>query len=653
MYNGFSRNKSEKEQILELIDLLNYHTKLYEEGNPQISDTEWDKLYFKLVRWENQSGIYLANSPTQKISSYIIADGLKKVTHSHPMLSLDKTKDWSSFLDYFGNYDVIGMVKCDGLTCSLRYENGKLISAETRGNGLIGEDITHNALIIKSIPNIISCKDTLVIDGEIICKNKDFEPFKEEYANSRNFAAGSIRLLDSRECSKRNLTFVAWNLAEGFESNSFIDRLNKLETEGFFVVPWTSSFDWDAKEYLINQAEELGIPIDGLVGRFNDIEYGESLGTTGHHSKAAYAFKFEDDKYDTKLIDIEWSMGRTGVLTPVAVFEPVDDGESIIERASLHNISILYDTMNGGAYVGEPIKVAKMNMIIPQIVWAPNFVPENKKDKLIYIPDVCPICNKKLEIKKDNDTEFLYCTNPNCEGKLINKIDHYCGKKGLDIKGLSKATIAKLMDWGWLNSVLDLYELYKFKNEWIEKEGFGVKSVENILQAIENSKNCELSSFISAIGIPLIGSTYAKTLSKMEIDWHNIREDIEGNYDFTTIEGFGYEIDKSLKSFDYTEADKLNEILNISNSLYNKINNDKLKDQKIAITGKLNLFKNRTELVSAIEDLGGKVVSSVTKNTTILINNDNTSSSSKNLAAQKFSIPIITEQDFFNQYLKI
>lgn len=653
MYNDFNRNKSKKEQILELIDLLNYHTKLYEEGNPQISDTEWDKLYFKLVRLENQSGIYLANSPTQKISSYIIADGLKKVTHSHPMLSLDKTKDWNSFLGYFGNYDVVGMIKCDGLTCSLRYENGKLVSAETRGNGLIGEDITHNALIIKSIPNIISCKDTLVIDGEIICKNKDFEPFKEEYANSRNFAAGSIRLLDSRECSKRNLTFVAWNLAEGFNSNSFIDRLNKLETEGFFVVPWTSSFDWDAKEYLINQAKELGIPIDGLVGRFNDIEYGESLGTTGHHSKAAYAFKFEDDKYDTKLIDIEWSMGRTGVLTPVAVFEPIDDGESIIERASLHNISILYDTMNGGAYVGEPIKVAKMNMIIPQIVWAPNFVPENKKDQLIYIPNVCPICNQKLEIKKDNETEFLYCTNPNCEGKLINKIDHYCGKKGLDIKGLSKATIAKLMDWGWLNSILDLYELYKFKNEWIKKEGFGVKSVENILQAIENSKNCELNSFISAIGIPLIGSTYAKTLSKMEIDWHNIREDIEGNYDFTKVEGFGYEIDKSLKSFDYTEADKLNEILNISNSLYNKINNNKLKDQKIAITGKLNLFKNRAELISAIEDSGGKVVSSVTKNTTILINNDNTSSSSKNLAAQKFSIPIITEQDFFNQYLKI
>ena len=283
-------------RIKELVAYLNYTTKMYDEGNPIISDQEWDDVYFELKKLEDTVGIILPNSPTQTINYEVTA--LNKVQHNHKMLSLAKTKDWNEFLEYFGAKDVIGMVKLDGLTCSLMYQDGKLISAETRGNGLVGEDILHNARVISSIPKQIPYKEDLVVDGEIICTNSDFKEFAEEYANSRNFASGSIRLLDSSECAKRKLTFVVWNIVSGLESeNSFMERLTQVEDFGFTVVPWVSSFDWDAKDFLVNQATKLGYPIDGLVGRFDDIKYGASLGETDHHSRAAYAFKFYDEKF--------------------------------------------------------------------------------------------------------------------------------------------------------------------------------------------------------------------------------------------------------------------------------------------------------------------------------------------------------------------
>lgn len=360
-----------KEEIKMQIAQLNMWTKAYDEGHPMVSDEEWDNHYFALQALENKSGIYLACSPTQNVQ-YQVKSELTKVKHNHPMLSLDKTKDKNTLLNYFAGIDpskdVIAMLKMDGLTCSLRYVDGKLVSAETRGNGEIGEDILHNAMVIPSIPKKISIKEEIIIDGEIICTYDNFKPFSVEYKNPRNFAAGSIRLLDAKECAARDLTFVAWYVVKGL-TNYLMNNFERLDKLGFTVVPWCSSFDWDAEEFLVNKAKELGYPIDGLVGRFNDREFSESLGATGHHAKAAYAYKFYDEEYETELIDIEWTMGRTGVLTPVAVFKPLDIDGTVIERASLHNVSVMKDLL-GDPYVGQKVWVAKMNMIIPQIIRA-------------------------------------------------------------------------------------------------------------------------------------------------------------------------------------------------------------------------------------------------------------------------------------------
>lgn len=358
-------NREDAIKIIEdNIKWLNDRTTEYDAGLPTVSDIEWDRVYFALVNLENEWDYYDPESPTQKIQ-YTVVNELKKKTHNHPMLSLDKTKDWKAFIQYFGDHSVVGMLKLDGLTCTLHYQNGELIGAETRGNGQEGEDILHNALVVKNIPNRINYTEELIIDGEIICTTTDFEPFKNEYANPRNFAAGSIRLLDSGECAKRNLKFFAWNLVKG-GYNLHIENLNLLSRLGFAITPWTAGFDWDARDYLTQVAQEDGIPIDGLVGRFNDISYGESLGATSHHSRAAYAFKFADETAETYLRDIEWTMGRTGRLTPTAVFDAVFLEGTEVTRASLHNISVMNELL-GKPYVGQKIWVSKRNMIIPQI----------------------------------------------------------------------------------------------------------------------------------------------------------------------------------------------------------------------------------------------------------------------------------------------
>ena len=334
--------------------------------------------------------------------NYEVVNELQKVKHNHFMSSLAKTKDWDEFIRYFGNKDVIGMLKLDGLTCSLHYLDGRLVGAETRGNGEVGEDILHNAKVLPSIPNRINYRNELIIDGEIICDVETFnKDFAEDYANPRNFAAGSIRLLDSQECKNRHLTFVAWNIVTGFEeTNSFMEKLNKLEKLGFVVTPWTSSFDWDAKEFLINRSKELGYPIDGLVGRFDDIEYGISLGSTGHHSKAAYAFKFYDEVYETTLIKIEWTMGRTGILTPVAVFEPLDIEGSVVERASLHNISFIKEKLGLEQFIDKRKQEynflnEKNKKAVPYDESTDKEV-EYKKQLIQYYEDIC--INKKHPI---------------------------------------------------------------------------------------------------------------------------------------------------------------------------------------------------------------------------------------------------------------
>ena len=643
----------------DLIEKLNYYTKLYDEGHPAISDKEWDDMYFQLQELEKEFGVVLSNSPTVKVD-YQVVNSLQKVEHNHPMLSLDKTKSEEEIVRFLEGHDAIAMAKMDGLTCSLRYLNGVLVSAETRGNGAVGEDITHNIAFCKGVPLEIPITDEVVIDGEVICTYKDFEEFSSEYANPRNFASGSIRLLDSRVCEKRKLTFIAWDCIKGLDDYTYLsEKFLRLDSWGFDFVPFIplpkdvvdESHIHHAIYLLQNQAKDDGYPIDGIVFKFDNCKYYQSLGATGHHFRGGLAFKFYDEEYETYLRNIEWSIGKTAQLTPVAIFDPVDDGESITTRAALHNLNIMNQILGERPYYGQQIWMVKQNMIIPQISRA------NKEDRpsmaiIFNPPKTCPICGGETIVRDD----FLYCNNPNCEGKLINHLDHFVGKKGLDIKGLSKATLQKLINWEWVDCISDIFILYQHKNEWYKKDGFGVKSVDNILNAIEDSKNCELWQFISALSIPLIGSTYAKDICRHEYDWHNIREDIEGNYDFTNWDGFGYEMNDSLHRFNYEEADRLvNEILNLHNSLWAdnqtiKTNNNSLADKVFVITGSLHNYKNRDELVADIEAHGGKVSSSISKKTNYLVNNDINSTSSKNVKAKQLNIPIITEDQLLQMF---
>lgn len=635
----------------DLINRLNEATKAYDAGNPIMSDAEWDKLYFQLQKMENESGIILPDSPTHSIYYQNITP-LKKITHNHPMLSLEKTKNTDEIIKFCGKKDILVMNKLDGLTCSLRYIDGRLVSAETRGNGLIGEDILHNALVISSIPKSINYTEELIVDGEIIIKYDDFVNFQDDYKNPRNFAAGSIRLLDSQECAKRKLTFIVWEVIKGFENiNSLSKRLVAIKNLGFTIVPnvlMTSELNmYDECSALLQKiAKAKSYPTDGLVFKFDDISYGQSLGSTAHHNNNAMAFKFYDDVYPTTLIDIDWTMGRSGQLTPVAVFEPVEIEGTEVTRASLHNLSIMIDTL-GGAWKGRPIQVYKANLIIPQIMKDNLDIEKPAEVPFIELPTICPICGKSLKNTGDN----LICENPNCEGQLINRLDHFCGKKGLDIKGLSKATLDKLLNWNWVNSFVDIFNLKEHRNEWIKKPGFGEKSVDNILAAIDKAKITSLEKFIAAIGIPLIGHTVSKELVKYIESYSDFRDKIQNHFDFSIIDGFAENKTANLLNFNYEEADKVASLLTFNDQEIQKENNNSLKDMVIVITGSLNAFKNRDVLQQAIEEHGGKVTGSISKKTSILINNDINSTSSKNNAAKKLGVPILTEKEFIEKYL--
>ena len=635
-------------EIRKLIDELNYYTKLYDEGKPEISDKEWDDKYFLLQKMEQKTGIYYEDSPTQRVN-YQVVNKLNKVEHSHPMLSLDKTKDIEAVKAFIGNKDYIAMAKMDGLTCSLTYENGYLVRAETRGNGIVGEDILHNALQVKNIPNKISYKDKLIIDGEIICTYKDFEQFADVYKNPRNFASGSIRLLDSKESSMRKLSFIAWDVIEGLDNcQTLAKKLTQLDELNFTTVPRTYNLikeDATLNDNLIIQekCKELGYPIDGVVYKYNNCKEYEAAGRTDHHFKGGIAYKFYDDEYETKLIDIEWTMGRTGQLTPVAIYEDINIDGTICNRASLHNLSIMEEQLYI-PYKGEKIWIAKMNMIIPQVVKKQWIANEYKPDEnVFYPPEVCPICGESTSIHKDNDSKVLYCDNPMCEGKLLNKLDHFCSKKGLDIKGLSKATLDKLINWGWVENIKDIFTLFTHKEEWVKKQGFGVASVEKILRAIDIASETTLDKIIAAAGIPEIGSRVAKDLASHYNSWTEFRMDT----DYTHIDGIGEIMNNNLLNFNYEDMDYIVAAYLDYQPISHNNENIKILDGKIfCITGKVNHFKNRAELQADIESKGGKVVSSMSNKVTHLINNDNTSTSSKNLAAQKANIPIITEEEY-------
>lgn len=643
-------------RINELIDYLNKRTEEYNKGVPTITDKEFDDLYFELISLEKETGYINHQSPTQTVH-YQNLDILNKVNHNHPMLSLEKTKDYNVIKSFIGNKDAIMMFKMDGLTCSLRYYNGRLVSAETRGNGYVGEDITHNAYVIDTIPKTINYKDELIVDGEVICDTHTFdEEFSKDYKNVRNFAAGSIRLLNSKESEQRKLKFVAWDCIKGFdEENSFLNKLNNLQKLGFEVVPYAvydKNMDFDVLVEDTNiESTGLAYPIDGLVFKFDDIEYGKSLGATEHHFRNAMALKFYNDEYESRLLDIEWGTGRTNVLTPVAIFETIEIDGCDVSRASLHNVSVLRETLGDSPQMYQKVYVIKSNEIIPQIVKS-DISPCYIQDLIIDIPTICPVCGAPTEIVNNDGVETLICTNDDCGGRAINKLDHFCSKKGLDIKGLSKATLEKLIDWEWVSNFEDIYNLHAYRNDWIKKPGFGVASVDKILAAIEDSKNVFAEQFISAIGIPLIGTAVAKDLMKYFDTYEDFRKAAEDHYDFSHLDGFAESKTSAIWSFDFTEADKVQKYLNIV-SVDKTANSsvESCKDIKVVITGRVSKFKNRNALKELIEARGGKVVDSISKNTTVLINNDVNSTSSKNVSAKKLGIPIMSEEEFEAMYL--
>ena len=571
---------------------------------------------------------------------------LEKSVHNHPMLSLDKTKDWNAFVQYFDYHSVVGMLKLDGLTCTLHYQNGNLIGAETRGNGQEGEDILHNALVVKNIPNRIDYQEELVIDGEIICTIQDFEPFKNEYANPRNFAAGSIRLLDSNECAKRNLRFYAWNLVKG-GYNLHIENLSLLSRLGFTVVPWTAGLDWDTRDYLEQVAREDGLPIDGLVGRFNDIEYGKSLGKTEHHFKNGIAYKRKDDTYKTELIDIDWTVGKSGQITPTAIFKPIEIDGTTVERASVHNISILTKL---DLHIGDTIEVYKANQIIPQVkrnVSADERQALGKEPNYIVIPLTCPICGGATEIKQDNDSQVLLCTNDNCKGKLLGKLTHFVSKNAMNIDGISESTLEKFIELGWLNDFKDIYHLKDHYDEMVNLEGFGETSVNKLLNAIEASQDATLDRFLYSLSIPLIGKSASKTIAKyFDGDFERFyTECCILKFNFSILDDFGEAMNESMNKYlnkNFIKIGVLSRYINFA-ELQTTSNSNNLEGKIFCITGSLEHFTNRDEAKEKIESLGGKVSGSVSAKTNYLVCNE-ISDSSKCKKAQSLGIKIINEE---------
>lgn len=635
-------NKIDK--IKELTELLNKASdSYYNTGDTIMEDHEFDALLEELRSLEQETGFVMMASPTHKVG-YEVKSELQKVAHNHPMLSLAKTKDWNEFIRYFGNKDVIGMLKIDGLTCSLRYIDGELISAETRGNGEIGEDIFHNIKTVKTVPQKIPYKDELIVDGEIICTYEDFEPFSTEYKNPRNFASGSIRLLDSNECAKRPLTFVAWNVIKGFDNeNSFLRKLVLIDELGFTVVPWTSSFDWDAKEFLVNKAKKLGYPIDGLVGRFGDIKYGESLGATSHHSNAAYAFKFGDETYETVLRDVEWNTTRTGIIVPVAVFDEVDLDGALTTRATLHNLSIIEQLELG---IGDTITVYRSNMVIPKV--DDNLTRSNT----LKIPTTCQCCGYPTEVKYTDNSKGLMCTNPNCPAKKLARFTHFVSRKCMNIDGLSEKTLSLLISNNLVKNFRDIYHLNEHVGKLCTLDGMGKKSVENLLNSIEKSRDVKLENFIAALGIPNIGLSAAKAISKKFNGSHYdfVLALANDNYDFSQIDDFGEITNKSLHDW-WHSKDPMVELLPMEVNFIvddGAISSASLDGKSFCITGNLIHYANRDTLVKVIEDNGGKYMSSVSKKTDYLINNDKNSTSGKNKKAIDLKIPIISEEDFLN-----
>ncbi len=641
-------------RIKELVEILNEAGKsYYSQGLEIMTNYEYDKLYDELVELEKQTGCVLSNSPTVNVGYESLSE-LPKERHESPMLSLDKTKNPDDLVSWLKDKEGVLSWKLDGLTIVLTYEDGMLLKAVTRGNGDVGEIITNNARVFKNLPVSIPYKGRLILRGEAIITYSDFERINQlipetdaKYKNPRNLCSGSVRQLNNKITAQRNVNFYAFTLvkADGVDfKNSRREQFEWLKTQGFEVVDYKMVNAGNLKDTIIlfeNNIKNNDFPSDGLVITYDDIEYGESLGTTAKFPRNAMAFKWTDETADTTLREIEWSASRTGLINPIAVFDAVELEGTQVSRASVHNISVMESLELG---IGDTISVFKANMIIPQIAL------NKTKSNNVEIPKVCPVCGGTTKIEQINDVKSLYCTNPACQAKHIKSFAHFVSRNAMNIDGLSEATIEKFISHGYLKSFTDLYHLDRYKDGIVSLDGFGEKSYDNIIAAVENSRNTTMPRLIYSLGIANIGLSNAKMIVKAIGDNKDAlisadRESLEA------IDGIGSVIADAFVSYFENEEnvqlfEKLIDELDIQ---HDEVQTEQTLGGKIfVITGSLNYFDNRNALKELIESMGGKVTGSVTGKTDFLINNDAASSSSKNKTAAKLGVPVITEEEFLS-----
>lgn len=640
------------DRIKELISTLNKASDAYyNSGNPIMTDYEWDNLYDELVKLEEETGVVYLNSPTQQVG-YEVKTKLEKVVHSHQMLSLGKTKSVNDLVKFSNGKDCIISLKMDGLTVLNTYEDGNLVQSETRGNGEVGELITHNARVFDNLPVSINTDKKFEIEGEAIITKEDFYNINlklkdgEKYKNPRSLASGSVRQLDSKIAKDRHVKFIAWKIPYGF--TRFTDGFKFAEELGFDVVPYSKyNSKTDDIDVIIMHLKDLadikGYPIDGLVITYDNVEYGKSLGNTGHHPRHSLAFKFYDEEEVTTLKDVEWGMGKTGQLTPVAIFDDVEIEGTTVNRASLHNVSILRELQLG---IGDEITVYKANQIIPQL-------RENlTKSNTVTIPSTCPVCGEPTKIVKDNDSEVLMCTNDDCKGRLLGKLSNAVSRNALNIDGLSEASIEKFINLGFLNSIKDIYHLSEHEKELKSLDGFGKKSIDKLFTSIEKSRNTTIDRFLYSLSIPLLGRS-ASSMIADAIDYDFgifIKEmTIEGAEHFRYLPGVGDALIESLDSYfnkHCSDIFELSKEFTFESKDVSVSENSNISGKTFVVTGSVNHFSNRDELKKTIESYGGKVVGSVSKKTDYLLNNDINSTSSKNTKAKALGVKIITEEDF-------
>lgn len=643
-------------RIKELVSLLNKASRTYYQENREImSNYEYDALYDELLKLEKETGIVLSDSPTIHVGYEILSE-LPKIKHDAPMLSLDKTKDVQTLKDWIGKQQGMLSWKLDGLTIVLTYQNGKLVKAVTRGNGEYGEVITNNARVFKNIPLNISYLGDMVLRGEAVIKYSDFEKINKEiedvdakYKNPRNLCSGSVRQLNNEITAKRNVHFFAFQLVitqnDVDFKNSRQEQLLWLKSLGFDIVE-SKMVQEDTIEEVVHWFSERIVnndfPSDGLVLTYDDIAYGKSLGTTAKFPRDSIAFKWIDEIRDTKLKYIEWSASRTGLINPIAVFEPVELEGTTVSRASIHNISIMQALELG---IGDTVQVYKANMIIPQI--AENLTRSGH----IEIPKACPVCGHITQIREENGVKSLYCVNSECLAKKIKSFTHFVSRDAMNIEGLSEATIEKLIAKGMIKELADIFHVEKYKDEIVTMEGFGEKSYQNLVNSIEKARKTIPAKFLYSLGIINIGLSTAKLICKeYQDDFEQIR--MANRERLMTIPGIGDVIADTFIEFFQNEnnqtivTDLLKEIIFEKQEVKNETS--VILDKTFVITGSLEQFSNRNELKDLIEQKGGKVTGTVTAKTDYLINNDNLSNSSKNKKAKELGIAIITEEEFLN-----